>query len=215
MWAILPSDEGFERKLGLALGRLGALCPRLFYFKPIDAMHLRRAITLVKIIACVLLSNHAAAQTAKQLNTLEDIFAAVRTCWKAPKISGPADLVVRLSFTRDGKILGKAHITYENKAVSIETRLLYRFAAMEAFKRCTPLPLSLDLGEAIAGKPINFRFRNNAALRTSFSSEDAIVSLNPFAHNGVVELAESKVTKNEIWCGVECSVGRRRCGPYG
>ena len=187
MWAILPSDEGFERELGLALGRLGALCPRISYLKPIDAMHLRRAIILAQMIAMVLLSNHAAAQTAKQLNTLEDIFAAVRTCWKAPKISGPADLVVRLSFTRDGKILGKAHITYENKAVSVETRLLYRFAAMEAFKRCTPLPLSPDLGEAIAGKPINFRFRNSAALRTSFSSEDAVVSLSPFARNGVVE----------------------------
>ena len=185
--AILPSDEGFERELGLALGRLGALCPRISYLKPIDAMQLRRAIILAQMIAMVLLSNHAAAQTAKQLNTLEDIFAAVRTCWKAPKISGPADLVVRLSFTRDGKILGKAHITYENKAVSVETRLLYRFAAMEAFKRCTPLPLSPDLGEAIAGKPINFRFRNIAALRTSSSSEDAVVSLGPFTRNGVVE----------------------------
>jgi len=131
--------------------------------------------------------SHAVAQTAKQLNTLEDIFAAVRTCWKAPKISGPAELVVRLSFTRDGKILGKAHITYENKAASAETRLLYRFAAMEAFKRCTPLPLSRDLGEAIAGKPINFRFRNIAALRTSSSSEDTVVSLGPFARNGLVE----------------------------
>jgi hypothetical protein len=187
MWAILPSDEGFERELGLALGRLGALCPRLSYLEPMDAMHLLRAIILSQMIAMVLLSNHAAAQTAKQLNTLEDIFAAVRACWKAPKISGPADLVVRLSFTRDGKILGKAHITYENKAVPVETRLLYRFAAMEAFKRCTPLALSPDLGEAIAGKPINFRFRNSPALRTSTGSEGAVVSLSPFARNGAVE----------------------------
>ena len=145
-----------------------------------DAMYLLRAIVLSQTIAMVLLSNHAAAQTAKQLNTLEDIFAAVRTCWKAPKISGPADLVVRLSFTRDGKILGKAHITYENKAVSVETRLLYRFAAMEAFKRCTPLPLSPDLGEAIAGKPINFRFRNIAGLRSSSNSEEMVVGLGLF-----------------------------------
>jgi len=149
-------------------------------------MHLLRAIVLSQIIAIVPLS-HAAAQTAKQLNTLEDIFAAVRTCWKAPKISGPAELVVRLSFTRDGKIFGKAHITYENKAASSETRLLYRFAAMEAFKRCTPLPLSPDLGEAIAGKPINFRFRNIAALRTSSSSEDTVVGFSRFGRNGIVE----------------------------
>ena len=150
-------------------------------------MHPRRATILAQMVAMMLLSNHAAAQTAKALNTLEDIFAAVRTCWKAPKISGPAELVVRLSFTRDGRIFGKAHITYENKAASSETRLLYRFAAMEAFKRCTPLPLSPDLGEAIAGKPINFRFRNIAALGTSSSSEDTVVGFSRFERDGIIE----------------------------
>ena len=139
--------------------------PSSLLLKTDSAMQLLRAIILAQMIAMVLLSNHAAAQTAKQLNTLEDIFAAVRTCWKAPKISGPAELVVRLSFTRDGKILGKAHLTYESKAVSVETRLLYRFAVMEAFKRCTPLPLSAGTRRGHRRKTNQFSLQKHFGVR--------------------------------------------------
>ncbi|MGB8106862.1 MAG: hypothetical protein WCF47_21565, partial [Pseudolabrys sp.] len=124
-------------------------------------MQLIRAIILVEIVA-VLLSRHAGAQTTKELNTIADIYAAIRACWKAPKISGPAELTVRLSFTRDGKILGKARVTYENNTIPVENRLRFRIAVMDAFRRCTPISLSPDLGDAVAGKPFNFRFRSNS-----------------------------------------------------
>ena len=125
-------------------------------------MQLIRAIILVEIVAVVLLSRHAGAQTTKELNTIADIYAAIRACWKTPKISGPAELAVRLSFTRDGKILGKARVTYENKTVPFENRLRFRMAVMNTFERCTPFSFSPDLGEAVAGKPFNFRFRSNS-----------------------------------------------------
>lgn len=124
-------------------------------------MQLPRAIILTAIM---LLSRSVGAQTTKELHTLADIYSAIRVCWKAPNISGPAELVVRLSFTRDGKILGKAHVTYEAKTVSAQNRLLYRMAVINAFKQCTPFLFSPDLGDAIAGRPINFRFRNNLGL---------------------------------------------------
>ena len=127
-------------------------------------MQLTRAIILVEMVAVVLLARHAGAQTIKELDTLADIYAALRMCWKAPNISGPAELVVRLSFTRDGKILGKAHVTYENKTVSVESRLRYRMAVIQTFKRCTPFSFSSDLGDAVAGRPINFRFRSSSGL---------------------------------------------------
>ena len=127
-------------------------------------MQLIRAIILVEIVAVPLLSRHAGAQTTKELDTIADIYAAIRACWKAPKISGPAELTVRLSFTRDGKILGKARVTYENKTIPVENRLRFRIAVMDAFKRCTPISFSPDLGDAVAGKPFNFRFRSNSGL---------------------------------------------------
>lgn len=116
------------------------------------------------MIAIVLISGSAGAQTTKELNTLADIYAAVRACWKAPNIVGPAELVVRLSFTKDGKILGKARVTYEATTMSAQGRLLYRSAVIDAFKRCAPFLFSPGLGDAIAGRPINFRFRNNYGL---------------------------------------------------
>jgi hypothetical protein len=129
-------------------------------------MQLTRAIILVEMIAIALLPGHARADTLKELNSIPDIYAAVRACWKATNISGPADLTVRLSFTRDGRIFGKAHVTYENRTVSVERRLIYRIAVMETFRRCTPLAFSPDLGDAIAGKPMNFRFRSNSESRS-------------------------------------------------
>jgi hypothetical protein len=125
-------------------------------------MQFLRVVFSVGLVAVALLSRRAEAQTTEELNTIADIYAAVRTCWKAPNISGPAEITVRLSFTRDGKILGKARVTYENKTVSVENRLRFRIAVMNAFKRCTPFSFRLDLGDAVAGKPFNFRFKSNS-----------------------------------------------------
>ena len=125
-------------------------------------MQLLRTIFLVGIVAVLLLARHAEAQTTKELNTIADIYAAVRACWKVPNISGPTELTVRLSFTRDGKILGKARVTYENKTVPVENRLRFRIAVMNAFKRCTPFSFRPDLGDAVAGKPFNFHFKSNS-----------------------------------------------------
>src|SRR5215469_2791114 len=125
-------------------------------------MQLIRAIIVVEIVAVLLLSEHAGAQTTMELHTIADIYAAIRACWKTVKISGPTDLAVRLSFTRDGKILGKARVTYENRTIPTENRLRFRIAVMDTLRRCTPLSFSPDLGDAVAGKPFNFRFTGNS-----------------------------------------------------
>ena len=125
-------------------------------------MQIIRAIILVEIVAAVLLSRNAGAQTTRELNTIADIYAALRACWKAPNITDPLELTVRLSFTNDGKILGKARVTYESKAVPVENRLRLRIAVMDTFKRCTPFSFSPGLGDAVAGKPFNFRFRSHS-----------------------------------------------------
>jgi hypothetical protein len=46
-------------------------------------MQLIRALILVEIVALVLLSREAKAQTTKEINTIADIYAAIRACWKA------------------------------------------------------------------------------------------------------------------------------------
>jgi len=141
---------------------MGRDCVRRRSTKIWHIMQLIRAMVLVEIVVVALLSRHAGAQTTKELNTIADIYAAVRACWKTTTFSDPAELAVRLSFTRDGKILGKARVTYENKTVSVGTRLRFRMAVMNTFERCTPFSFSPDLGDAVAGKPLNFRFRSNS-----------------------------------------------------
>ena len=96
------------------------------------------------------------------LNTLNDVRRAIRGCWEWPPVSmirTGMELTVLLSFTRDGEIFG-ARITYQSPDVSPEERGLYYGALLRAIRLCSPLPLSPSLGDAIAGRPFRFRFRD-------------------------------------------------------
>ncbi len=72
-----------------------------------------------------------------------------------------------LSFKRDGEIFG-ARITYQSRDVSLGERDLYYGALMRAIALCSPLPLSPSLGEAIAGLPMRFHFRDSRKQKEAF-----------------------------------------------
>lgn len=101
-----------------------------------------------------------AADDAK-INTLQELFARLGACWKSPVL--PPDnpgmqITVLVTFKRNGEILGQPRITYESEYASDEDRLLYRTALAEALQRCTPMPFTDGLGNAVAGRPVRFRF---------------------------------------------------------
>jgi hypothetical protein len=101
------------------------------------------------------------------LNTIADIRQALRGCWQWPPKSearSGMELTVRLSFKRNGEILG-ARITYQTANVSDEERALYHGALLAALGRCSPLPFSESLGEAIAGQPITFHIHDTRQQR--------------------------------------------------
>jgi len=121
-------------------------------------------------LAGLLLCLPAGAQQQKPLNTLEDVKRAIRSCWRWPPLNAirtGMELTVQLSFKRDGEIFG-AHVTYESPDVSADERLLYYRALVQMIKRCTPLPLSPQLGEAIAGRSFYFRFRDTRKQKEAF-----------------------------------------------
>lgn len=102
----------------------------------------------------------AAAGTHK-LNTIRDMFAALRACWVPP----PEDqerpgmqMSVRLSFKRTGEMIGPPRVTYTSPDAPSETRTVYHDAITASLDRCTPLPFSASLGGALAGRPIAIRF---------------------------------------------------------
>jgi hypothetical protein len=98
---------------------------------------------------------------AHKLNTIRDLFAALRECWVPP----PEDeerpgmqMSVRLSFKRTGEMIGPPRVTYTSPDAPSETRNVYHDAITAALDRCTPLPFSAGLGGALAGRPIAIRY---------------------------------------------------------
>jgi hypothetical protein len=97
--------------------------------------------------------------SAQQIDSLKEIFATLRSCWKPPPRSqaSPVEITVMVSFNREGAILGHPRITFETEGASDNDRLAYRISVMEALQRCTPLPFSEALGGAVAGRPLTIR----------------------------------------------------------
>jgi hypothetical protein len=98
-----------------------------------------------------------------RLDTLRDIHLAMELCWRAnlPPLAQATPgmrVTVRVSFTRAGEILGEPLFTFATPGVSAHTRAIYQRAAASALGRCTPLPLSDGLGNAVAGTPRVFTF---------------------------------------------------------
>lgn len=102
----------------------------------------------------------AVAQQGR-INTLQELFARLGSCWKAPSLpaSDPGmQITVSFSLKRNGEILGQPRITYESPYATGDQRTIYRTAVMEALQRCTPMPITDGLGNAIAGRPLLIRF---------------------------------------------------------
>jgi hypothetical protein len=121
---------------------------------------------LVCLAAALLLPSWiASAQVADPapVDTIKDVVARLRTCWKPPPASlgNPGiDITVIVSFKRDGQILGHPRITYESEQATDNDRLAYRLAVMETLQRCTPMPFTEGMAGAVAGRPFAVQFHN-------------------------------------------------------
>ena len=94
--------------------------------------------TLVWFAAALLLSSTCAQAEPEQVNTIREVFAKLKTCWKPPpaSLANPGiDITVIVSFNRNGDILGHPRITYESEQATDNDRLIYRIAVMEALQR--------------------------------------------------------------------------------
>jgi hypothetical protein len=100
----------------------------------------------------------------RQLNTLRQMFAALRARWEPPPLSDARhgmQMSVRLSFKRNGEIIGTPRVTYTTPNVPPETKDVYHQAITAALERCTPMRFTGGLGGAIAGRPLSIRFVDN------------------------------------------------------
>ncbi len=101
------------------------------------------------------------------LNTIGDLFAALRSCWTPPPAEAAREgmqMTVRFSFKRDGGIIAAPRMTYATEGAPADVRAAYLKAINASLDACEPLKFTGDLGGALAGRPIAIRYVDNREL---------------------------------------------------
>ena len=109
-----------------------------------------------------------ASDNEHKLNTIRDLFDALRGCWTPPppdEARPGMQMSVRFAFKRDGEIIGAPRVTYASPGAPADAREHYHDAISAALDRCTPLQFSAGLGGAIAGRPIALRVVDNRTVQ--------------------------------------------------
>lgn len=101
------------------------------------------------------------------LDTIGDLFAALRSCWSPPSDHARAgmQMSVRFSFNKAGALIGPPRLTFATPGVSPEIRTTYLNAINSSLKACLPLKFTGGLGGALAGRPIAIRYVDNRELK--------------------------------------------------
>jgi hypothetical protein len=111
-----------------------------------------------------------AAKYAKpdhDLDTIGDLFAALRSCWSPPAAENAREgmqMSVRFSFKTSGEMIAVPRLTFATAGVSADTRATYLKAINASLDACLPLKFTSDLGGALAGRPIAIRYVDNRDL---------------------------------------------------
>ena len=101
------------------------------------------------------------------LDTIGDLFAALRSCWSPPPAESAREgmqMSVRFSFKRSGEIISTPRMTYATADASADTRATYIKAINASLDACVPLKFTGGLGGALAGRPIAIRYVDNREL---------------------------------------------------
>ncbi|MGA7335048.1 MAG: hypothetical protein WBX77_25435 [Pseudolabrys sp.] len=102
-----------------------------------------------------------ADRSPRDLNTIRDVFSALRACWVPPEKDAArsgTQITLRLSFNSHGGIIAEPRTTYVTTDTPPDVRQIYWNAATAALKRCTPLQFTDGLGGALAGRQFAIRF---------------------------------------------------------
>ena len=101
------------------------------------------------------------------LDSIGDLFAALRSCWSPPSASDARQgmqMSVRFSFKRSGEIIGSPRVTFAMAGAPAEVRAVYLKAINASLGACAPLKFTSGLGGALAGRPIAIRYVDNRDL---------------------------------------------------
>jgi hypothetical protein len=122
-------------------------------------------------------SQHDAARYRKpdhDLNTIGDLFAALRSCWSPPPADAAREgmqMSVLFSFRKSGSIIAPPRITFVTRGAPADARDTYLKTINASLSGCAPFKFTAGLGGAIAGRPIMIRYVENRELEKRSGAE--------------------------------------------
>ncbi|CAN7258854.1 hypothetical protein [Mesorhizobium sp. LjNodule214] len=106
------------------------------------------------------------AANADPLTTMDEVGAAILSCWKPPVGVEKSTVTLSFSLKSDGSLVGPPQSTFVNVAGDEEVRQHFVAAAMDAVDRCTPVELSPALAQGIGGNPFTLEFASSDKAQT-------------------------------------------------
>jgi hypothetical protein len=101
------------------------------------------------------------------LNTIGDLFAALRSCWSPPPADAAREgmqMSVLFSFKKSGAMIAPPRMTFATRGAPADIRNTYLKAINASLSGCEPFKFTAGLGDAIAGRPIMIRYVDNRDL---------------------------------------------------
>ena len=106
------------------------------------------------------------AASADPLTTMDEVGAAIMSCWKPPVGVEKSTVTLSCSLKSDGSLVGPPQTTFINVSGDEDVRQHFIAAAMDAVDRCTPVELSPALAEGIGGQPFTMEFASSDKAQT-------------------------------------------------
>jgi hypothetical protein len=101
------------------------------------------------------------------LNTIGDLFAALRSCWSPPPADAAREgmqMSVLFSLKKSGAMIAPPRMTFATRGAPADIRNTYLKAINASLSGCEPFKFTAGLGDAIAGRPIMIRYVDNRDL---------------------------------------------------
>ncbi|CAN7291199.1 hypothetical protein [Mesorhizobium sp. LjRoot246] len=109
-------------------------------------------------IAGVMLAGAVHLSNAAELNTMDDVGAAIQACWTPPAGAGTASVTLSFSFKRDGTLIGPPRPTATKVNGDAKAKKSFVDAATAALRNCLPLTFSPKLAQGVAGNVFTLQF---------------------------------------------------------
>jgi hypothetical protein len=115
-----------------------------------------RRVAAIGIAALALGPRAQAAESQPLVTRVHGVATGIAACWRPPH--NDDQVTVRLSFTRDGAVIGEPRIVFARSSGGRADDAALANSMIAAIRDCTPLNFSARLGSAIAGVVLAIRF---------------------------------------------------------